>query len=61
MISDWVAGKIVHVSANGDMTPIRTFKQGTADLAYVPASHSLIVPHMQENRIAAYDVADVVK
>ena len=32
-------------------------KQGTADIAYLPASHTLIVPHMLENRVQAYDLS----
>jgi hypothetical protein len=59
--SDWLAGKIFHVAANGEVSPVRTFKQGTADIAYIASSHLLIVPHMQENRIAAYDISDVAK
>jgi hypothetical protein len=29
-------------------------KQGTSDIAYLPASRTLIVPHMLENRVQAY-------
>lgn len=53
-VSDWPAGKILHVAADGSTTTVRQFKQGTADIAYLPASRTLIVPHMMEGRVAAY-------
>jgi hypothetical protein len=34
---------------------------GTADIAFVPAGNVLIVPHMNENTIASYDLSDVMK
>lgn len=57
IVSDWMAGKILHISANGDTRLLRQFKQGTADLAYLPASRTLILPHMLENRVQTYDLS----
>jgi hypothetical protein len=34
---------------------------GTADIAFVPAGNVLVVPHMNENKVAAYDLSDVWK
>lgn len=60
VVSDWVAGKIYRVSKTGDARVVREFKPGTADIAFVPAGNILIVPHMNENRVAAYDVTDAM-
>lgn len=57
IVSDWVAGKIYAIAANGNTRLLRQFKQGTADIAYLPASRTLIVPHMLENRVQAYDLS----
>ncbi len=57
IVSDWVAGKILHIAANGDTRLLKQMKQGTADIAYLPASRTLIVPHMLENRVQAYDLS----
>jgi sugar lactone lactonase YvrE len=57
MVSDWVAGKIFHIAADGTVRTVRQFKMGTADIAYLPASRTLIVPHMLENRVEAYDLS----
>lgn len=56
VVSDWLAGKILHIAANGDTRVVKQFKQGAADIAYLPASRTLIVPHMLENRVQAYDL-----
>ncbi|MEO5698418.1 MAG: hypothetical protein ABIQ60_14930 [Burkholderiaceae bacterium] len=57
IVSDWVAGKILSIAANGDMRLLRQMKQGTADIAYLSASRTLIVPHMLENSVQAYDLS----
>lgn len=57
IVSDWVAGKVFHIAGNGGTRVLKQFKQGAADIAYLPASHTLIVPHMLENRVQAYDLS----
>jgi hypothetical protein len=57
IVSGWVAGKILQVSAKGDTRLLKQFKQGAADIAYLPSSRTLIVPHMIENRVQAYDLS----
>jgi sugar lactone lactonase YvrE len=57
IVSDWMNGKVYQISASGEIKTIRQFKQGAADLAYLPGSRTLIVPHMLENRVQAYDLS----
>ncbi|MFZ2648788.1 MAG: hypothetical protein WA210_01660 [Burkholderiaceae bacterium] len=57
IVSDWMAGKVYQISRNGDTRLLKQFKQGAADIAYLPASRTLIVPHMLENRVQAYDLS----
>lgn len=57
VVSDWMAGKVFHIAANGDTRLLKQFKQGAADIAYLPSTRTLIVPHMLENRVQAYDVS----
>ena len=61
IISDYLAGKILRVSATGEVKELRQFMPGAADIAYVPALRSVIVPHMNENTIGAYDVSEALK
>ena len=52
-----MVGKVMQISGNGKVRLLRAFKTGSADIAYLPASHTLIVPHMLENRVQAYDLS----
>jgi sugar lactone lactonase YvrE len=53
--TDYMAGKLVHVMSNGDIHPLKQFMPGSADLGL--ASGLAIVPHMNENKISAYDLS----
>lgn len=57
VVSDWIAGKVFHIATNGDTRVLKQFEQGVADIAYLPVSRTLIVPHMLENRVQAYDLS----
>jgi len=61
VVTDWIAGKVLHVGSDGTVRTLRTFTQGTADIAYLPASNALILPHMLDNKVAAYDLSTDLK
>ena len=61
VISDYLAGKLLHVSGSGEVRELRQFMAGTADIAFVPEGNVAIVPHMNENKLAAYDLSDALK
>lgn len=60
VITDYLAGQILHVAANGTVTEVVGFGPGTADLAFVAETGTAIVPHMNENTISAYDLSGVL-
>lgn len=60
IVTDYLKGKVMQVSAAGEARDLRTFKPGTADLGFAPPAVAL-VPHMNENRVASYDLSDVLK
>jgi sugar lactone lactonase YvrE len=55
--SDYIAGKILHITSDGKVTTLATFMPSTADIGYIAAEKRLIVPHMNENKIVAYDIS----
>lgn len=55
--SDYLKGKLFHVTATGDVKEIRQFTPGAADIGFASASGIVIVPHMNENKVAAYDIS----
>ena len=57
-ISEWSSGKILRVMANGSINLVAKFAPGTADIAFTHVGHILIVPHMTENKIVAYDLSE---
>ena len=60
VVSDFLAGKVLQVTAAGESRELRQFMPGTADIAFVPTGNVLVVPHMNENTVAAYDLSDVL-
>jgi hypothetical protein len=60
IVTDYLKGKVIQVSAAGEARDLRTFMPGTADLAFVPPAVA-IIPHMNENKVAAYDLSEWLK
>ncbi len=54
LVTDYLKGQIIRVSANGDSQPVATFTPGTADIGI--NGNTVIVPHMNENKIGAYNL-----
>ncbi len=61
LVTDWTAGKLLHVSATGESRLVQQFAPGSADIGYAPATHVVIVPHMNENTLASYDISEALK
>jgi outer membrane protein assembly factor BamB len=55
--SDYLAGKLLRIAANGNIETLAQFTAGTADIGFDAGRNMVIVPHMNENKIAAYDLA----
>ena len=54
-VTDWFAGKILHVSSSGAVHPFINRSQGAADLEVIP-NRLLILPEMKENRVVAFRI-----
>lgn len=61
IVTDWPKGQLLHVTSTGESRVLREFMPGTADHAFVPSANVAIIPHMQENKIVAYDLSDVLQ
>src|SRR6185436_8238707 len=61
LITDYLKGQMIHVTSGGESHTVKEFKPGSADLAFVPDGRIAIVPHMAENKLASYDLSDVLK
>jgi sugar lactone lactonase YvrE len=61
IVTDYNKGLLIDVTSTGESRTLKEFKAGTADLAFVPTGNIAIVPHMNENKIVAYDISDLLK
>jgi sugar lactone lactonase YvrE len=61
IVSDYLAGKILHVSSDGKVKTLATFMPGTADIAFLALERRLIIPHMNENKVVAYDISGALQ
>jgi hypothetical protein len=57
VVSDWMAGKIFYVGADGTANLLIQLPQGAADIAYLADRRLLIVPQMMENKVTAFDLS----
>lgn len=56
VVSDWISGAIHHIAADGKLRLAQQHAKGAADLAYVPFSRTLILPHMMDGKVGAYEL-----
>jgi hypothetical protein len=60
ILTDYLAGRVMHVGADGTVGDLGLFEPGTADLGFIADQGIAIVPHMNENRVVAYDVSGML-
>ncbi|HCQ31885.1 MAG TPA: hypothetical protein DIV54_00190 [Verrucomicrobiales bacterium] len=61
LVTDWIEGAVLHISAKGAVTSVLDLPKGSADIAYLPGKKLLIVPQMLENKVTAYDLSGIIK
>jgi hypothetical protein len=54
VVTDWLTGDVLQVSADGKATPIMKLVRGSADHTYIAATQQMIVPLMNDNVLRAY-------
>lgn len=57
-VTDWMAGAVLRIDAQGTVTRLLDLNPGSADHAYLADQHLLLIPMMQDNTLSAYRVAD---
>jgi sugar lactone lactonase YvrE len=57
LLTDWVAGGLFELDvASGKATKIVSLPQGTADIAYIPSTRTVLIPMMKDHKLLAYMV-----
>lgn len=53
-VTDWLTGDVLHVTGDGQPTPLMKLVQGTADHTYLADQKLLIIPLMKDHVLRAY-------
>ncbi len=53
-VTDWISGDVLHVSADGKVTPLMKLVKGTADHEYIVEKKEMLVPLMNDHVLRAY-------
>jgi hypothetical protein len=56
VVTDWRAGTLFHIAADGTTTTLATFPKGAVDHAYLPKRRLVILPQMLENSLCAIEL-----
>ena len=54
IVTDWVNGKLFHITSTGAVTILQEYEKGVADHAYLPKKRLLLLPHMMNNTLTAF-------
>jgi DNA-binding beta-propeller fold protein YncE len=54
LVTDWASGPLFRVDMKGNVVRLLDFRQGTGDLAYIPATKTILIPLTLDNALAAY-------
>ncbi len=61
IVSDVGGGRILQVTAAGEVRVLRQLDRQPADIGFVPARGLLLVPHLGLNRVSAYELPELVR
>ena len=56
LVTDWVAGGLYHITADGSVVELADLNQGSADLEFLPDAGLAIVPMMLDGTVVAHRV-----
>lgn len=59
VLSDVSGGRILQVAASGEVRVLRQVAPQPADICYIPARRLLVVPHLGQNKVAAYELTEL--
>ncbi len=60
VVTDWRAGKILHINKRGRARILMSLPRGTADHAFLTDKKWLILPEMLENKLTAFDLSKAI-
>ena len=61
IVTDWVNGKVFHITKTGTVSLLQQHQQGAADHAYITSRDILLLPHMLNNTLTAFKMGPFPK
>ena len=61
IVTDWVNGKVLHITKTGTVSLLQQHQQGAADHAYITSRDILLLPHMLNNTLTAFKMGPFPK
>lgn len=55
-VTDWMAGKLLHVTPDGEVEQLLDLNQGSADLEYIPGKSLILIPMMNDGTLQTYRI-----
>lgn len=55
-VTDWMAGKLLHVKKDGSAEVLLSLGQGSADHTIMPDKNLILIPMMNDNKLLAYRI-----
>ncbi|MEO1050925.1 MAG: hypothetical protein AAFX87_09865 [Bacteroidota bacterium] len=56
LVSDWIAGGLMTIDANGEVKEVQDLNAGSADILLLQKQNILLVPQMLDGKLIAYEV-----
>jgi hypothetical protein len=56
LVTDWMNGKLIQVSTEGETKTLLELGQGSADMLYMRNKKLLLIPQMLKNSLLAYTI-----
>ncbi|MDF2181238.1 hypothetical protein [Neptuniibacter sp. CAU 1671] len=56
LVTDWMSGKLLQLSREGEQSTLAELGQGAADLLYLRSKKMMLIPQMMEGRLVALKV-----
>ena len=55
-VTDWMSGKLLHITKKGQSTTVIDLEQGSADHTIIPEQNLIIIPMMLTNKLIAFKI-----
>lgn len=56
LVTDWIEGALHRIHRSGEVEHLLDFDQGSADIGYIPATRTVLIPMLKDDKLFAYRI-----